>query len=113
MGRLVRVVGANVRHYRQAAGLTQKVLAQRVGVTIKTLSSIEGGHRSPALGLLEKCAAGLGIEPWQLLDVDQRAAVALDAVQRSDMAGLPVDAREAVARIVTLLRKLPSDTRRS
>ncbi|MEZ6195177.1 MAG: helix-turn-helix transcriptional regulator [Planctomycetota bacterium] len=53
MSALTRIVGESIRRFRTEAGLTQKTLAERVGITVKTLSSIETGKRSPSLSLIE------------------------------------------------------------
>jgi putative transcriptional regulator len=41
----------DIRAFREAAGLTQAVLAARVGVTRQTLIAIEQGRYSPTLEL--------------------------------------------------------------
>lgn len=43
-------------------GLTQKALAEKVGMNQADISKLENGNRNPSLGLLKKLAAGLGME---------------------------------------------------
>lgn len=60
-------IGYNVASFRQAAGLTQEQLAERVGVAGPYISMIENGRRPVnSRDLLDRLAKGLGIEPWKL-----------------------------------------------
>ncbi len=54
-----RVLTANhVKHYRLMAGITQKELAEKTGITRQTLSLIEKGDYNPSLKLcLNLCYA--------------------------------------------------------
>ena len=58
-GRAIRVV-------RSAHGLSQRQLADRIGVSPSHLSLIESGKRDPSLKLLEEIAGGLAV-PMHLL----------------------------------------------
>ena len=58
---------AVLRRYRDAAGLSQRQLADRVGIT-KSYVSLELGYRAPNLNLLIKIARSLEVRPGELLD---------------------------------------------
>jgi transcriptional regulator with XRE-family HTH domain len=60
-------LGANVVRERTRRGLDQAELAKRAGTSPTTLSSIENGKAATNLALLERIAAALDCEPWQLL----------------------------------------------
>lgn len=62
------MVGANVRAYRLAAGLSGAQLALRARLSDSMLSRIEGGLVSPSLCTLTKVAAALGLPMSALLD---------------------------------------------
>lgn len=53
-------IGAQIRARRKAAGLTQRQLAARAGITQTVLSRAESGTGNPTLALLESIAAALG-----------------------------------------------------
>lgn len=59
--------GQRIREARRAAGLTQAVLAERAGIHQAVLSHYENDKRSPQAEGLRKIAAGLGIDPGQLV----------------------------------------------
>lgn len=63
-GRLAAIIGTNIRSRREAAGLTQRELAQRLeGVdTTMTVSRWERGAHAPSGENLEALADALGIE---------------------------------------------------
>ncbi|MFQ9364896.1 MAG: helix-turn-helix domain-containing protein [Bilophila wadsworthia] len=50
---------AVIRRYRDAAGLSQQELADRVGISKSYISSLELGYRAPSLNLLVKIAQTL------------------------------------------------------
>ncbi len=47
---------------RESAGLTQRELAEQVGVTVTHISHLENGHAQPSLRLLENIAEACGVE---------------------------------------------------
>lgn len=59
---------AILRRYRDAAGLSQQQLADRVGIGKSYISSLELGYRAPNLNLLVKLAQALDVNPGELVD---------------------------------------------
>lgn len=62
-----RVVGQNLKRYREQAGLSQEQLGFESGLHRTYVSGVERGVRKPTVVILAKLAAALGIKPWQLL----------------------------------------------
>lgn len=62
-----RLVGQNLKRYREAAGLSQEALAFECGLHRTYVSGVERGVRNPTVVVLERLAGPLGIQPWQLL----------------------------------------------
>ena len=62
-----RLVGRNLKQYREAAGLSQEALAFECGLHRTYVSGVERGVRNPTVVVLERLAAPLEIEPWRLL----------------------------------------------
>jgi len=60
-------LGANVRSIRVGAGLSQAVLAERIGFTRASVSNLEAGRQRIALHLFVQIAQALGVEPSRLL----------------------------------------------
>lgn len=61
-----QVIGRNIKVYRKRAGLTQEVLAEKVGRSTAHVSNIECGKVGLSLELLYKFAAVLGVTLDQL-----------------------------------------------
>ena len=61
---LYRVIGANIKHYREQAKLTQVQLAERARISISYLSKIEaaGCDKSLSISVLNQMASALGVE---------------------------------------------------
>lgn len=58
---------ANVRRLRSKKKLSQKALADKVGISVSYVSMLERGQRSPPLETIEKMAKALGVPPAALL----------------------------------------------
>ena len=57
----------NVRRLRSKKHLSQKALADKVGISVSYVSMLERGQRSPPLETVEKMAKALAVPPAQLL----------------------------------------------
>ena len=57
----------NVRRLREKKKLSQKALADKVGISVSYVSMLERGQRSPPLETIEKMAKALGVPPAALL----------------------------------------------
>ncbi|ABS25401.1 MULTISPECIES: helix-turn-helix domain-containing protein [Anaeromyxobacter] len=66
MDLLTRFAG-NVRRLRAKKKLSQKALADKVGISVSYVSMLERGQRSPPLETIEKMAKALGVPPANLL----------------------------------------------
>lgn len=66
-GDLQRVVGLNLRHYRQARGLSQEAMADVLGFHRTYIGGLERGERNLSLKSVERIAEQLGTEPLALL----------------------------------------------
>lgn len=65
--RVTRWVGLRVAERRHAAGWTQEVLAERLGVSVKYLQRIEAGTENLTIHSVVNLANELGISPSDLL----------------------------------------------
>ena len=59
--------GKRVRFIRQRKKWTLEMLAERAGMHVTYLSSIERGHRNPTLNVLASLARGLAVSLSDLL----------------------------------------------
>jgi transcriptional regulator with XRE-family HTH domain len=62
-----KAFGERVRTRRQALGLSQEALADRAGVHWTFLGQVERGQRNLALHNILKLAAGLKVDPAELI----------------------------------------------
>ena len=62
--RLYHVIGANIKHYREQAKLTQMQLAEQAGISISYLSKIEasGCDKSLSISALNQIANALNVD---------------------------------------------------
>jgi transcriptional regulator with XRE-family HTH domain len=66
-----KLVGRNVRQYRERVGVSQEELAYRAGIDRTYVSGIERGIRNPTVLVLQDLASVLKLRPADLLaDVD-------------------------------------------
>jgi transcriptional regulator with XRE-family HTH domain len=58
--RVAYELGRRLRDLREAYGLTQRQLAERVGTTQSVIARLEAGGTKPSLSTLERVASALG-----------------------------------------------------
>lgn len=70
-----KIVGENIRHYRNINGLSQEQLAFKADLNPSYLGLVERGVKSPTLNSLEKIVTALDItfEDIFKTDIDMRA----------------------------------------
>lgn len=57
---VLKDVAGQLRSVRQSLGITQEILAERVGTKKSNISRLESGRYNPSLEFLVKVAEGLG-----------------------------------------------------
>jgi transcriptional regulator with XRE-family HTH domain len=67
MDSLTRRFAANIQRLRSKKKLSQKALADKVGISVSYVSMLERGQRSPPLETIEKMAKALAVTPASLL----------------------------------------------
>lgn len=67
-GDLQRQIGANLRRYREARGLSQEAFAETLGFHRTYVGGLERGERNLTLKAVERIAARLDLDPLSLLD---------------------------------------------
>lgn len=64
---IIKVFGRNLKHYRQATGLSQEAFAEKCGMHRTYISAIECFRRSISLENVQRIADALEIEAYKLL----------------------------------------------
>jgi XRE family transcriptional regulator, regulator of sulfur utilization len=64
------VNGQRLRQLRIERALSLRALAQRSGVAFDTINKLELGHRPARLVTIHKLADALGVEPKELMKVE-------------------------------------------
>lgn len=67
-----KVVGANVRRYRQQKALTQEQFAEKSGFSQQYLSDLERGRRNPTIVTIYELASALGVTHVDLVRPSKR-----------------------------------------
>ena len=68
--RTQELLGRRVKELRKGKELTQEQLAERAGLDVKFVGSIERGTENPSIQTLEKLAAALSVKIHQLLNFE-------------------------------------------
>jgi transcriptional regulator with XRE-family HTH domain len=69
---LKEVMAVNLRRLRYDKKLTQEELAERSGLSMRYVGSIERGTVSASVSVLGKVADALGVEPCDLIRTQKR-----------------------------------------
>ena len=83
---LYRVIGSNIKHYREQAKLTQVQLAEQAQISISYLSKIEaaGCNKSLSISVLNQIANVLGVEISEFFkEVDHEEAYGISSHELS------------------------------
>jgi len=64
---LLKIIGNNIRYYRQKAGLSQERLAELCGLHRTYVGAVERGERNVSALNIAKIADALKTEPYILL----------------------------------------------
>ncbi|MGD0229834.1 MAG: helix-turn-helix transcriptional regulator [Syntrophorhabdales bacterium] len=62
------LIGKRIKEARQAKGLSQEALSEKIGMSAKYLSSVERGKENPTLDTLIKLADALEVEASELFN---------------------------------------------
>jgi len=89
--------GNTLKELRQKAGMTQKDLASKIGVTKSVISYYELSERSPSPEMLMKLAAIFHVSTDFLLGIQKQDTI--------DLSGLSAEDRMLVRTMVDTLRK--------
>ncbi len=101
--------GKAMRDLRQRKGVTQRALAQAIGVTPAYLSALEHGHRGrPTFELLQRIAGYFNII-WDEADDLFRLADTSDPKVVIDTSGLPPDYTLLANQLSKRIRTLPPE----
>jgi len=71
--KLRQIVARNLRVLRKQKGLSQEELAFQAGINRNYVGQIEREEKSPTIDLLEKISKPLAVEPFQLLETNNRS----------------------------------------
>jgi transcriptional regulator with XRE-family HTH domain len=66
-GELQKIVGRNLRRYRESLGLSQEQFADKLGVHRTYMGGVERGERNLTLRSLERLANSIDLNPIDLL----------------------------------------------
>ncbi len=92
-------LGKNLRALRNERNLSQRKLAQRVGVRGSTIALYESGERYPSIPMLIRLAKELGVTVDYLLGVDDHRDYYLD------VSGLTQRQIDSLVNIIELYRE--------
>ena len=77
-------VGYRLKEVRKNAGMSQRELAKRAGVTNSTISMIEKNSVSPSVSSLKKVLAGIPMSLMEFFDSEESAQVETPIVYAAD-----------------------------
>jgi len=101
----------NIREYRKSMGLTQEQLAERLGITLGTVSKWERGGSEPDLGYLMELAELFRVSVDALIGFSMRGSNADEEADRIEALVNRVSFEELQAEYEKALRKFPNHFR--
>lgn len=68
-------IGEQIRKHRKGAGISQKELGNRLGISQQQIAQYENGKRIPKIETLQKIAIALGVPSYEILGYDRQDAL--------------------------------------
>ncbi len=103
---LNRVVGNHIRKFRRESALTQKKLAQKIGVSSSFIGALEKGIKTPSLATLERMAQVFDVPLYQFFIDDEAESRYIGDRVKALISSRPPDEREFILKTVEALIKL-------
>lgn len=69
------MLGQKIKYHREQKGLTQKFIADTIGVDVSTISKIENSKADPSLKILKNIASVLDVPASALIEEDDTNAI--------------------------------------
>ena len=110
MRNLSEKLGASIRRYRIAGGLTQHELARLAGLTSGYLSDVERGKVNISINNLNSLADALKVPLADLLDCEDADKDTLMAAIDTHLAALPTDALRVVRHMACMMTHTQTTT---
>ena len=95
---LEEIIGRNIARYREAAGLTQAILAEKIGISTAFVSRVERGQKKVKVETLYATAKALNVSVDALLSADGPTAQ-LSNINRL-LTGQPSEYLEGIERMI-------------
>lgn len=74
VNRYMKELGQKIKQLRKRNELTQRMLGDKIGVTVSYISKLENGIDKPNLTMLSKIAEALGVEIGEFFDTHEPPA---------------------------------------
>lgn len=109
MSDIAKVLGARIRAYRTAAGISQEELAFKAGISPAHLGQIERGVKRPNVETVEKLARSLGVPMSVLFEAEsapeEESSVTLNKIM-AQLSSMPESQQKDVLKMIRILRRM-------
>lgn len=95
----IEILCNKIQQFRESCGLTQEELAAKSGISVKHISVLERGLKTPRLATFLKIAEVLGVTPNDLLSDGEDNSDYLKAIE-AKVAPLSPDKQEKIYKII-------------
>jgi len=96
MTNIRNVLAKNMKAYRNALGLSQAKLAEKVGTSTHYIGMIETKNNFPSPEMIERIAAALGIDTLDLFSTDKKTPEAIKTYRKATI----VDVKSLLGRFL-------------
>jgi len=100
MAKIREILAQNMKLHRQKLGITQPELAERANISTNFIGMIEQRRKFPAPEMLDRIAAALEIETFELFTTSASPQAELKKLHREILADLDRAISEAVGKAV-------------
>jgi len=99
------LLSTNVRLYREDLGYTQEELAEKAGISPPFLGAIERGEKWPSPETLAGIAAGLKVNPYDLLKPEHKISADINKLTKKMISDIQKTVNQTVRSINVSLQE--------
>ena len=96
-------IGKRIANARKAADLTQAELSEKIGISEKYLSRIEGGKQVPSVAIVARICEALCVSADKLLSLNQ--ITALENSIHNEIADFSIYEQERIIEIIKIIKE--------
>ena len=101
-------LGKRIANIRKIEGLTQAELSEKIGISEKYLSRIEGGKQAPSIVIIAQICEALCVSADNLLSLNQ--TIVSNNLMYNEIYDFSINEQKQIIEIIRIIKKIKNHT---